>query len=243
MLARHFHGRGDEVVVVADVNGSYGDMWGKGFVYHDNGKPIVDADGVPLTSDLKKLGNVMPDWLGSINNSFTYKNFNFAFLIDSKWGGNIYSRTNQDGWATGALTNTTGLNPKGMPVRDPLAQGGGYLFDGVFKDGKPNNVYKYLDDFRWDGFARGERWLYDASYIKLRQIALSYQIPQSISRKVKLNQVEVSAFARNVAILYKNSENFDPEVSNKGAAQSSQGSEYAAPPSARSIGFRVKIVF
>ena len=238
-----YQAEGDEVIVVADVNGSYGDMWGKGFVYHENGKPIVDENGVPLTSDLKKLGSVMPDWFGSINNSFTYKNFNFAFLIDCKWGGNIYSRTNQDGWATGALTSTVGLNAKGMPVRDPLDQGGGYLFDGVFKDGKPNNVYKYLDDFRWDGFARGERWLYDASYVKLRQVALSYQIPQTLTRKVGLNQVEVSAFARNVAILYKKSENFDPEVANRGAAQSSQGSEYAAPPSARNIGFRVKIVF
>ncbi len=234
---------GDEVIVVADVNGAYGDMWGKGYVYNDNGKRIVDANGVPLTSDLKKLGNVMPDWFGSINNSFIYKNINFSFLIDSKWGGKIYSRTNADGWMTGALTSTIGLNAKGMPIRDPLDQGGGYLFDGVFEDGKPNDVYKYLDDFRWDGFGRGERWLYDASYVKLRQVALSYQIPQTLSGKIGLSQVDITVFARNVAILYRNNKNFDPEVANKGASQSSQGSEYAAPPSARNIGFRVKIVF
>ena len=113
----------------------------------------------------------------------------------------------------------------------------------MFEDGKPNTVYKYLDDFRWDGFARGERWIYDASYVKLRQVALSYQLPQALTSKIKLNQVDISVFARNVAILYRNNENFDPEVANKGAAQSSQGSEYAAPPSARNIGFRVKIVF
>lgn len=234
---------GDQIIVVADVGGSYGDMWGKGYVYHENGKPIVDENGVPLTSDLKKLGNVMPDWMGSINNSFTFKKFNFSFLIDSKWGGKIYSRTNQDGWMTGALTSSIGLNAKGMPVRDPLDEGGGYLFDGVFEDSKPNNKYQYLDDFRWDGFASGERWIYDASYVKLRQIAFTYQIPQALTSKIKLSQVDVSVFARNVAILYRNNENFDPEVANKGAAQSSQGSEYAAPPSARNIGFRVKVVF
>ncbi|MEO6917419.1 MAG: TonB-dependent receptor, partial [Chitinophagaceae bacterium] len=234
---------GDEVIVVADVNGSYGDMWGKGFVYNESGKRIVDQGGVPLTSELKKIGNIMPDWLGSINNSFSYKSFNFSFLIDARWGGKIYSRTNQDGWATGALTSTVGINAKGASVRDPLNVGGGYLFDGVFQDGKANDVYKYLDDFRWDPFARAERWIYDATYVKLRQITLGYQLPRSLVGKIKVSGIDVSVFARNVAILYKNSENFDPEVSNRGAAQSSQGSEFAAPPSARNIGARIRITF
>ncbi len=238
-----YKAEGDEVIVVADVGGSYGDMWGKGFIYHENGKPIVDDDGVPLTSNLKKLGNIMPDWLGSINNSFSYRNFNFSFLMDARWGGNIYSRTNQDGWATGALKSTVGLNAKGVSIRESLDEGGGYLFDGVFADGKPNTVYKYLGDFRWDPFARGERWIYDATYVKLRQIMLMYQLPKSIVSKIKLSGIDVSVFARNVAILYKNSENFDPEVSNKGAGQSSQGSEFASPPSARNIGARIRISF
>jgi TonB-linked SusC/RagA family outer membrane protein len=234
---------GDQIIVVADVNGSYGDMWGKGFVYNENGKRIVDADGVPLTGDLKKLGNIMPDWLGSINNSFSYRNFNFSFLIDTRWGGKIYSRTNQDGWATGALTSTVGLNAKGVSIRDPLSVGGGYLFDGVFQDGKPNDVYQNLNDFRWDPFAMAERWLYDATYVKLRQVMLTYQLPKSLLGKIKISGIDVSVFARNVAILYKNSKNFDPEVSNRGAGQSSQGSEFAAPPSARNIGARIRVTF
>lgn len=239
-----YKAEGDEITVVANVGGSYGDMMGKGFVYDSkSGKPIVDQNGVPLTSEVRKLGNLMPDWMGSINNSFRYGNFGFSFLIDAKWGGNVYSRTNQDGWATGALTSTVGLNAKGVSVRDPLSDGGGYLFDGVFADGKPNTVYQYLDDFRWNGFATAERWLYDASYVKLRQVALSYAIPKTFTKTIKLNQVEVSVFARNAAILYKKSKNFDPEVANRGAGQSSQGSEYAAPPSARNIGFRLKITF
>jgi len=239
-----YQAEGNTITVVADVGGSYGDMMGKGFVYDNkSGKPIVDQNGVPLTSDTRKLGNIMPDWLGSINNSFSYGNFNFNFLIDVKWGGDVYSRTNQDGWATGALTSTVGLNANGVSIRDPLNVGGGYLFDGVFADGKPNNIYKYLDDFRWNAFARSERWLYDASYVKLRQVALSYSIPKTVFKKVGLSQVDLSIFARNLAILYTKAKNFDPEVANRGASQSSQGSEYAAPPSARNIGFRVKITF
>ena len=234
---------GDAIAVVAPVGGSYGDMMGAGFVYHENGKPIVNASGVPLTSEVRKLGNIMPDWIGGINNSFTYKGVNLSFLIDAKIGGDVWSRTNADGWATGVLKNTIGLNPKGNPVRDPLADGGGYLFDGVFEDGTPNNVYQYLDDFRWNGFAAGERWLYDASYVKLREVSLSYSLPYSIVSKLKLRGVDVSAFGRNLAILYSNTENFDPEISNRNATQESQGSEFGSNPSARNIGFRIKLTF
>ncbi|RTE53901.1 SusC/RagA family TonB-linked outer membrane protein [Arenibacter aquaticus] len=234
---------GNQITVVAEVGGEYGEMWGKGFVYHENGKPIVDADGVPLTSDVKKLGNIMPDWLGGLNNSFSYKNFNLSVLIDAKMGGDVYSRTNQDGWATGALTSTVGLNPNGVNVRDPLEDGGGYLFDGVFEDGTPNTVYKDLDGFRWNSFARAERWLYDASYVKLRQITLSYSLPKTLISKLGLKAVDLSVFGRNLALLYKKNENFDPEVSNRDASLSSQGSEFASNPSARNVGFRAKFTF
>ena len=88
---------GGAITVVAPVGGSYGDMIGTGYVYHENGKPMVDADGVPMTSELRTLGNIMPDWLAGINNSFSYKGFNFSFLIDAKIGGDVWSRTNADG--------------------------------------------------------------------------------------------------------------------------------------------------
>jgi TonB-linked SusC/RagA family outer membrane protein len=234
---------GDQISVVADVGGSYGDMIGTGFVYHENGKPMVDADGVPMTSELRTLGNVMPDWLAGINNSFIYKGFNFSFLIDARVGGDIWSRTNADGWATGSLKSTTGLNAKGNPVRDPIENGGGYLFDGVFADGTPNNIYQYLDDFRWNGWAAGERWLYDATYVKLRELSLSYSLPGNLAGKLKLRGIDIGVFARNVAILYTKCENFDPEVSNRDASQSSQGSEFGSNPSARNIGFRIKLTY
>jgi len=230
---------GDATTVVAEVDGEYGEMWGTGYVYHANGKPIVDKDGIPLTSEMKKLGNIMPDWLAGINNTFTYKNISFSFLIDAKIGGQLWSRTNADGWATGALKTTTGLNANGKPVRDPVEDGGGYLFDGVFEDGTPNTVYQYLDDFRWNGFAAGERWLYDASYVKLREMSLSY----SFRFKGKSTGIDVSVFGRNLALLYTKAENFDPEVSNRNASLSSQGSEFGSNPSARNIGFRLKFTF
>lgn len=234
----------NQITVVADVGEAYGDIWGKGFVYNENGEPLVGEDGVPMTSEMKKLGNIMPDWLASINNSFTYKGVNFSVLIDARIGGDIYSRTNQDGWATGALTSTTGLNQNGVPVRDPLEEGGGYLFDGVFEDGTPNDIYKDLDGFRWNSWARAERWLYDGTYVKLREMSLNYSLPRSILGNGKVFKgVDLGVFGRNLAILYTKCENFDPEVSYKNSTQSSQGAEFGSNPSARNIGFRVKVTF
>ncbi|MCP4311537.1 MAG: SusC/RagA family TonB-linked outer membrane protein [Bacteroidetes bacterium] len=239
-----YKAEGNQITVVADVGGSYGDMWGKGFVLHENGKPMVSETGVPMTSELKKLGNIMPDWMAGINNSFTYKGINFSVLIDAKIGGDVYSRTNQDGWATGALKSTTGNNPKGNPVRDPIAEGGGWLFDGVFENGSPNDVYKDLDGFRWNSWARAERFMYDGTYVKLREMSLTYSLPSSILGNGKLFKgVDLGVFGRNLAILYSKAENFDPEVSNRNATQASQGSEFGSNPSARNIGFRVKLTF
>jgi hypothetical protein len=239
-----YKAEGNEVTVVADVGGAYGDMWGKGFVYHANGKPMVNETGVPLTSEMKKLGNIMPDWMAGLNNSFSFKGFNLSILIDAKVGGDVYSRTNQDGWATGSLKHTTGNNANGKPVRDPIADGGGWLFDGVFEDGSPNNIYKNLDGFRWNGWAMAERWLYDGTYVKLREMSLTYSLPRSIFGNAKvLSGVDLSVFGRNLALLYSNAENFDPEVSNRNASQASQGSEFGSNPSARNIGFRVKLTF
>ena len=180
---------GNRITVVAPVGGSYGDMMGTGFVYHENGKIIVGEDGKPIYSDVKKLGNIMPDWLGSINNTFSYKGFEFGFLIDAKVGGEVYSRTDQDGFVTGSLANipgvigsTVGTNARGGMVRDNPADGnGGYLVDGVFEDGTPNNVYLYLDDARWGLFRHGEANLYDGTYVKLREMSLSYSLPKSIA--------------------------------------------------------------
>ncbi|HDZ40695.1 MAG TPA: SusC/RagA family TonB-linked outer membrane protein [Bacteroidetes bacterium] len=242
---------GNRITVVAPVGGSYGDMMGTGFVYHENGKIIVGKDGKPLYSEVRKLGNIMPDWLGSINNSFSYKGLHFSFLIDAKVGGDLYSRTDQDGFVTGTLKEipgivgtTVGLNDRGGEIRGKLEDGGGYLVDGVFEDGTPNNVYLYLNDARWGLFRHGEANLYDATYVKLREVSLSYSLPSNVVSKINLSGINIGVFARNVAILYTPEIiSFDPEVSNRNASQTSQGSTYGSPPSARNIGFRVRFTY
>ena len=235
-------GGGNGMKVYAPVGGDYGTIMGKGYVY-DNGDIVVGDNGIPLTSEVKEIGNIMPDWFGSISNSFNYKGVRFSFMIDSKWGGDIFSHSNWHGWQTGAYASSAGLNDKGVDQRLPVEDGGGVCFGGVYEDGTPNDTYLFLDGVRWNPFARAERWLYDASYIKLREVSLSYALPQRIYSKLRLKGAEVSVFGRNLAILYSNLPNIDPEASRRSASPTEQGIEYGNIPASRSIGFNIKLSF
>lgn len=232
-----------KIDVVAPVGGEYGTMMGTGYVYDANGNITVGANGIPLTSPVKALGNIMPDWMGGINNTLTYKDFSFGFLIDGKKGGDIFSRTNWNGWQTGVLANSVGPNAKGVEIREPVAKGGGVNFGGVFADGTPNNIYLEYETARNNQFAIGERWTFDASYIKLREMIFSYSLPASLLRKLQIKAVDVSVFGRNLALLYSNLPNVDPEASLTSSDLSAQGGEHASVPPNRSIGFSLKLTF
>jgi TonB-linked SusC/RagA family outer membrane protein len=230
------------ITVIAPVGGEYGTMMGNGYVRDDNGNIVVNSNGIPL-QEYKKVGNIMPDWIGSISNRFSYKGLGLSVFIDMKKGGNIFSRTNWNGWQTGVLATSVGLNDKGGNLRDPVSENGGFCFGGVFQDGTPNNIYLDFQANRYNPAARSERWTYDASYIKLREVALSYSLPKSLISKLSLRDAEISVFGRNLAILHKNILNVDPEASVNDSSLSSQGGEHASIPTPRNIGFRLKLNF
>ncbi|HCC71943.1 MAG TPA: hypothetical protein DEQ09_12445 [Bacteroidales bacterium] len=234
-------GRGPKVY--APVGGDYGTIMGIGYVYDDNDNIVVGSNGIPLTSEVKEIGNVMPDWFGSVTNSINYKGIALSFMIDSKWGGKIFSRSNWNGWQTGAYASSTGLNDKGVDIRLPVDQGGGICFGGVYEDGTPNTTHVYLLGVNYNPFARAERWLYDASYVKLREVILTYSVPTAIASKLRMKGADISVFGRNLAILHSNVPNIDPEASRRSAASTEQGMEYGNIPANRSIGFSLKLTF
>jgi hypothetical protein len=128
-------------------------------------------------------------------------------------------------------------------MRDPVAQGGGYCFGGVHEDGTPNTTYLEMEDARWNPFAVGQRWLYDASFLKLREVVFSYSLPTEFLSKLQIKDAVLSVFGRNLAILHSNVPNVDPEASQNNSSLSSQGGEYGSIPQSRSIGFSLKLTF
>lgn len=206
---------------------------------------VYDADGAPLTDGTYNIiGNGVPDFTGGLNNSFSYKSLNFTFLIDFKSGGDIYSGTNvrmtQAGYTKQTLLGREGEAPLSVT---------GVIQDGV--DGSGNPVYKPFSKQLAPGEAANywgllgdraaERFVYDASFIKLRQVTLGYMLPKKILSKTPVQNLMVSFVARNLAILKKNTPNIDPESSY--TSSNSQGLDYFGFPATRTYGFNLRATF
>jgi TonB-linked SusC/RagA family outer membrane protein len=240
----------------------YGQIRGSDFIY-TNGQRTVKPNGFyDMTSTSNNvIGNASPDWLGGINNTFRYKNVSLSFLIDIRQGGDIFSLDTYYGMATGLYDVTAGLNDLGNPKRAHVADGGGVILPGVTADGKPNTIrtngdllYKNPDIpddpgvlqtyFGLFGYVRNpaKAFVYDGSYVKLRELTLTYSLPSSILTKTKVFKgIDVGLFGRNLWIIHKNMPYSDPEeLLSSGNVQGYQSGAY---PTTRTIGVNVKFKF
>ncbi|HSL86527.1 MAG TPA: SusC/RagA family TonB-linked outer membrane protein, partial [Bacteroidales bacterium] len=205
-----------DVSINAREGQPYGAIVGTNFVYLD-GKKVVGQDGFYLKTDEEEvIGNINPDWNAGIKNTLRYKNLSLSGLIDMQQGGDIYSINTKHGLSTGLYEETAGLNDKGKPKRDPVSEGGGVLFPNtVYEDGAANTTYVECNEwgtaFDYDASPTA-RYVLDASYVKLRELALSYSIPNSVLSSTFIKNASVSLVARNLWIISKNTYHFDPEA-------------------------------
>lgn len=232
----------------------YGVIRGKDFVYV-NGQPKVyttaDAPSgsyvgvyARTSNSDNVLGDINPDWTGGIKNSFKYKDFNASFLIDIQEGGNFFSLDTYYGYGTGIYDMSVGNNELGNPVRNSLANGGGIILPGVNADGSPNTTRARMDWYANPyGWARGmnAQHVYDASFVKLREVSLGYDFPESLIGNSPLTAASISLVGRNLWIISKNSPHTDPEAGL--SAGNIQGNQSGAYPSVREIGVNVKLSF
>ena len=234
--------------------------------YTYSGRPVVTTQGRYIRSGQRTiLGNVYPDWFGGINNSFTiFKNFNFSFLIDFRKGGDMFSVTHMFGMNTGVLAETAGTNGKGHNIRDAIADGGGILINDavygkvdattgaiIFTDAAGATVTAPVTDttyvdaniYGYDYYPRHELSVYDASFIKLREVSATYTFNKiGFLNKVGIKDLSLSLVGRNLWIIHKNVPDLDPETSSS-AGNTGVGAETNSIPSTRSYGFNIKISF
>ena len=235
------------VNISARVGQPYGVITGSDFVYQ-NGQKVVGPDGDYLktaTSD-QVIGNSNPKWIAGINNTFRYKDVSLKFLVDIRHGGDVFSLDQYYGLATGLYPETAGLNDLGNPSRNPVTTGGdsgGFIRPGVQADGQRNTV-RVSNDFQAYGYDKNPdaAFVYDASYIKLREVAITYALPKRMLVKLgPVKGVDFSLVGRNLWIIHKNLPYADPEEGvSAGNAQGFQGGAY---PSTRIFGFNVKLRF
>ena len=238
------------VTINAQVGQPYGVIKGTDFTYLD-GQRVVRPNGRYLinSSSNNIIGNVTPDWIGGIRNKFNYKNLSFSFLIDMQKGGDIFSLDRSYGLATGLYDETAALNDLGNPIRDPVTSGadsGGIILPGVLADGTPNTTRAPGSPFFGNSFGYrrqpNKAFVYDASYIKLREVAISYDLPKKWTDKLSIDGIRFSVVGTNLWIIKKNLPDADPE-SGLGSGNLSSGYSVGSLPTTRNIGCNLTFKF
>jgi TonB-linked SusC/RagA family outer membrane protein len=206
-----------------------------------NGQRLVNANGLYsfTTTTSNVIGNVNPDWIGGIYNSFRYKAMTLSFLVDVKKGGDVFSLDMYYGQTSGILPSSVGLNDLGNPVRNTVATGGGIILPGVTADGKPNTQRVQINSNNSTVYPQSE-FVYDASYVKLREVSFAYALPNSMLNGMKyIKGIEFSLIGRNLWLIHKNIPYADPEENlSSGNIQGYQSGSY---PTTRTIGLNVKL--
>ena len=207
------------------------------------GKKVYDETGSPVRSDVfEDLGNGIAKLTGGLSNTISWKQFRLDALVDFKAGGKIYSGTEVNLTSWGLHKQTLAYREGGMPIE-------GVIQTGTDADGKPVyapfsktlNQQETADYWGNLAYRASENFMYDASFIKLRQVSLEYSLPAKLLAKTPLKTVAVSFVGRNLAIIYRKTDNIDPESSY--TSGNGQGIDQFAMPGTRSYGFNVRVVF
>ncbi|MFD2598560.1 SusC/RagA family TonB-linked outer membrane protein [Sphingobacterium corticis] len=223
----------------------YGVMRGTAFQRDDSGAILVGSDGLPrYTGSPVELGNITPDWVGGINNRFSYKDFRLSFLIDMRKGGDVFSVTQWFGLQSGVLEETVsnGIRETGIVL------GQNYMANErfVLEDDSANDIRVGARDYFQSLWGGRETGIIDGSFVKLREIQFGYDFPQRLFTNWKvIKRAGVSVFAHNVALLYTHKSNFahiDPETG-FGVGNDGLGIEQYQIPSNRSIGMKLNLTF
>ncbi|MCX2479731.1 SusC/RagA family TonB-linked outer membrane protein [Pedobacter sp. MC2016-15] len=214
-------------------DGSFGSLYGDYLIYNPSG--LTHRNGLPQeeNGDWGYLGNVNPDYTAGITNNFRYKKFSLSALLSIQKGGVVHSRTYIEGIKSGALKES-------LVNRD--ANGGGTMVGiGTDLDTKnPNGVAVTTRNY-WRAYYDNDNIAtFDASYVKLRELKLSYALPASLMKKIAVKNGSISFVGRNL-LLWSDVPNIDPEVSSYDGQF--QGVETMSLPSTRSLGLALSLNF
>jgi outer membrane receptor protein involved in Fe transport len=218
----------------ARVGDRFGALYGFGPLKNNDGKYIVDADGLIQSDPNKKvLGYSTPKYTAGLRNTFSYKFISLSALIDTKQGNSVFSVTNTWGNYAGTLASTLDGREDGIVVEN-----------SVKADGTPNDKVVTAEEYYKSKYVNSlhEPSVYDASFVKLREVVLGFNLPDKLFGKTSVKGASISLVGRNLWIISKKTPNIDPETA-FGTTNGQQGLEFGQIPSTRSIGVNINFSF
>lgn len=235
--------------VNASRNDPYQMLWGYDYVYDQDGNKVIDENtGFYASSELKRIGSALPDFNMGVRNAVRFKNFDFSALIDIQKGGNYYSLTHMWAMYSGMDEKTAIATSGGNTIRED-----GLVLDGVIAtgyDADGNVTSSRQNDQRISASAYGAYHyhgygtpsatsIFDASYVKLREITIGYTLPQFTSL---IRNARISAYGRNLAVWGLDNKGIDPESTVNGSGNI-QGLEGGIIPATRTYGLNLNLTF
>ncbi|MCV9389033.1 SusC/RagA family TonB-linked outer membrane protein [Reichenbachiella ulvae] len=224
----------------AYLNESLGVIIGSGWRRDDEGNILINpANGLRYDVNEQKIGNITPDFTAGLMNSFSYQGINLSILFDWRQGGDIHSQTVQQLRAGGHVKETE--------IRDVSYIDQGVVLvsedaDGNVIETRPNDIPITAEQFWGQQNDVDEDGVFDGTFVKLREVRLSYSLPRTLLDKTPFGEVEFGVEGRNLAIIYSKVPHIDPEVSFYGPTNA-QGLEAYNLPTTRSYGFNIKLTF
>lgn len=226
--------------VRASVGNTYPVIYGSAFARDANGNILVVDDpsspyhGMPQTGAPGIIGEVTPDFILGALNSFSYKNITLNASFEWKQGGSMYSGDN------GLMMYVYGVTAQTENREET------FVYDGYKPDGTPNDIVRGgpNDPRAYENLCSNvlgnidEAYIFDNSFVKLRDVSLRYALPNRI---LKTANIGASVFARNI-LIWTALPNLDPESSN-GAGNAMGGFNRFSLPQTTSYGISLDITF
>lgn len=213
----------------------FGGIYGYRMLRNAQGRIVYDTNSnLPVQTDNNQyLGNGVPPYTMGLTNTFNYKNFSLDVLVDGKFGGDVFSVMEVYATRLGLMKSTLPGRENGLLLEGVTASGAEYSHTvpvANLRSAYYNNLNRYTELF-----------VHDASFVKLRQVILSYRLPVGFLKVIGVQSANVSLVGRNLLILFKKTDNFDPEQGlTSGAAQ---GIESIGLPRTRSFGLNLNLKF
>ncbi len=230
------------------VGQPFGVIYGSYYEKDPDGNLVVNAnDGLPvIQNDPQKIGDPNPDWMGSMRNTFSYKNLSLSVLFDTKQGGDLYSTSIAILRHSGQVIETESMFGHSREDDFVLPNSVNKIDDGNGNVSyQPNSTTTTVNDYHWHNlFAVDDQFVFDASYIKLREVTLTYRLPANLLKRTKFfNAGNIYASGRNLLLFGTNIPHIDPEVDAGATTGNLHGYEYANSPSTKSFSFGLSLEF
>jgi len=212
---------------------SFGTIYGTHMLRNSAGDVVFNATtGLPVVAPYAPLGKSVAPLTMGLTNEFRYKRISLSFLLDGKFGNKVFS-------VMEVYATRLGLMKSTLPGRE-----NGLVLNGVDQKGAPytrtvpvSGLRTYYDNYK----TYSDLFLHDGSFVKLRQVILSYNLPAIDLKAVHIQSASISLVSRNLWTIYKKTKNFDPEESFTNS--NTQGFESIGLPRTRSLGVNLSVKF